>query len=110
MSEDKNKPVAVPRTIGTPGNFAQIKWNSCCFQHRAALNSAGVVWAEMPPEVWDEVAVADQVNKGSTQVAFRLSDDEREAVEFCAGLLPQLANRDRAAILIGLLARTGGDA
>lgn len=38
--------VLVPAVFPTPGNFAQIKWNSCCRQHRAALFNAGLKWRE----------------------------------------------------------------
>jgi hypothetical protein len=38
-------PLVVP-ALTLAGNFAGIRWNSCCRQHRAALNAAGIEWAE----------------------------------------------------------------
>ena len=38
-------PLVVP-ALTLAGNFAGIRWNSCCRQHRAALNAAGIEWVE----------------------------------------------------------------
>jgi hypothetical protein len=37
--------VVVPQTV-TAGNFAGIRWTSCCRQHRMAMDSAGVRWSQ----------------------------------------------------------------
>ena len=43
-AECGSKPVVtIPATV-LPGNFAGVKWNSCCHQHRAALDAAGIPW------------------------------------------------------------------
>ena len=43
-AECGSKPVVtIPSTV-LPGNFAGVRWNSCCFQHRTALDAAGIPW------------------------------------------------------------------
>ena len=47
---DSNGPVVVPATV-LPGNFAGVKWNSCCRRYRKALDKAGIKWiSEASPE------------------------------------------------------------
>ena len=90
-------PLVVP-ALTLAGNFAGIKWNSCCRQHRAALNAAGIKWVE------DMGPLEDAPD---TQPA--LTDEERRAVDFFAAVTgPQyLAVTNRhAAVLRGLLERT----
>jgi hypothetical protein len=77
------EPVVVPSTA-MPGNFAGIKWNSCCFQHRKALDKAGVKWTtEASPEP-------------ETTLAGTITAEDREAIErvaaFLCGLSEQMFN------------------
>lgn len=59
-------PVEVPATV-TAGNFAQIKWNSCCRQHRKALDKAGIKWKASS----DESAACERI----------LLEEERKMIE-----------------------------
>lgn len=45
-----DEPLVVPATV-VPGNFAGVRWNSCCRQYRNVLDKAGIKWvSEAAPE------------------------------------------------------------
>lgn len=97
---NKARPVALPPTV-LPGNFAGIRWNQCCRQHRHALDAAGIAWqpqgedgkdasgeatndivARLRAEAAREPEVGELMDEAADEVErLRLTDAEREAIE-----------------------------
>ena len=73
--------VVVPQTV-TAGNFAGIRWNSCCRQHRMAMDNAGVRWSQSTEPSRPEIEEA--ANAGGDQqepVAWAIRWHEQEPLD-----------------------------
>jgi hypothetical protein len=90
--------VIVPGQI-LPGNFAGIKWNQCCRQHRDALNKAGIAW---------EADIAPEPDSLGGKRDGALTAEEREAIGYAAAIVRlsgKKADRIRSDVMAALLAR-----
>jgi len=90
--------VIVPGQI-LPGNFAGIKWNQCCRQHRDALDKAGIAW---------EADIAPEPDSLGGKRDGALTAEEREAIGYAAAIVRlsgKKADRIRSDVMAALLAR-----